>query len=335
MSIRSDAYQLCKSIWDSPSREDAKKAIEGINSNERRASLGLVARQYINAQALGYLVVDRDKSRIEQQYPPLRWSDSLDSKERQLLAAVHREISELNRLCVAPLTDKMPECTTAVDPYSQFKHQLPEDVVDIGLLTPESMDTMAKSFHGHPAFSVALQSPREIIKTIPRDGLLKGVQALEHALTKTGPLSGPSKLATRVFSLAKDSPEGVMFRYTSALMCIRASLYILDELVYQAILTNKLPVLNENNVIEVGPLKGHIGGIGLSIFCQQDEGAERIGIGLALVKCPFLPPRYPHDLCYVEFIQVQLSNDFGDVTEVHLRGIDENLNRFPALLERP
>jgi hypothetical protein len=88
-----------------------------------------------------------------------------------------------------------------------------------------------------------------------------------------------------------------------------------------------LPILNENNVIEYDSVDNHIGGVGLSVSCQPDEKIVEIGVtdrSLVLIKDTVA--NYSIDLCRVEREIIQSSDEFGDILELYLREIDENLN---------
>lgn len=344
MSIRSDAYQLCKKIWVAPSREQIREIIWSLNhateeqmrTGRHRAGFGASVRDlqayFGYLQVLNYLIVDRDKATLEQSYPPLAWCDGLTIEERTLLSGTHRIFVELNNICVAPFLEQFPQFAHAVNPYSRFSYEIPADAVYVNLLQPEEIENMAQSFQRHPAFQLAADSfliIQEQMQDNNEESFDKAVFGLEKQLMGSGPLSTPRELSNIFFGSPKNSQERIAYRLIAALLSIRVSLAALDELIFQAILTKQLPTLDENNIIEFGNLVSHASGVGLTILAQ-DEAQTPVHIGLALVKDRTIDRLL--DLFYVEFIRVQTSQEFGDTVELHLREVNEDLNRFSLLL---
>jgi hypothetical protein len=143
-------------------------------------------------------------------------------------------------------------------------------------------------------------------------------------------MSSPRKLADASLTHPEDSQARILLRLTAAFICLRASLTVLNELIFRALLTEKLPVISDENIIQFGSLTSHFCSQGLSCTCQPDENIDPFTLGLVLVKCSFL--EFPVDLCRTESIHFQMSDDIGDVAELKLRLIDDNLNPFDGLL---
>ena len=104
---------------------------------------------------------------------------------------------------------------------------------------------------------------------------------------------------------------------------------VLNELIFQAILVDKLPVFNNNNVLNYESVTTHLGGTGIAMLCQPDD--LDIDIGLVLIKDPTV--NIPVDLCRIEAIKVENSNELGDVGYVSVRLLVEYLNPYSNLLK--
>jgi len=341
VSIRADAYQLCKTVWNSQSRDKIRDLIQSLNriripeagvrtETDLSPSFGYIARKQ-DAQVLGYLMVDQERARLEKGPFPHPISPLRD-QERQLLASAHNQFIQLNEQCVAPLTAELPKCTKAIDPYSQFPYIVPPDVSEGDVLAPEAIQSMATSFHQHPAINMALRSMEPVVDSLTEDKYMKAVLKLNDSFLKAGALDAP-KFTEITFTHSQDSPERIIACRLAALICVRASLATLDQLIYQAILSKKLPVLNEDNIVRIREHTSHLAGGGLSIIYQPNEQAGITDLGyLVLVKCMSL--KIPIDqLCRVEGINFKFSQDFGETVQVELREIDENLNPFGPLLD--
>jgi len=337
MNIRNAAYQLCKSVWRSPEREELKSLLFSLHhypdantSAIDRSHLGYTARE-IGNQLLGYLIVDRDKDDIEQTHLPLKLSPPLDEAERRLIAGAHKEIVELNKLCVTPFTQIYPQYANTINPYNHFNYQIPEDFRKVSLFSEEALNLMVQTFHKHPAFITAIDNGRRIDQEMIENEIGQGVINIETAILKAGTMNAPQGLRNLVHSRPEGTQDRITFRFLSSLVCIRASLSILNDLIFQAVISKKLELISDDNVILLGSLTGHFCGRGISFICQADENINPFSLGLALVKCSFLD--FPVDLCRKEKIRLQVSAELGEVVEVHLRIIDEDLNPYDNLLQ--
>lgn len=155
MSIRDNAYALCRVISAAPARKPLADLIRSFNSRD----IGYYGHQQF-AQILGYLIVEQNRSQLSQN--PMMSVDisSLPENEHYILAGAHAQIAELNRRCVEPLLSAFPERALSVDPYSQFGYIPPKENIQVELLSPTEFDSLAKSFHTHPQIEIAIQSGR-------------------------------------------------------------------------------------------------------------------------------------------------------------------------------
>lgn len=338
MSIQTDAYQLCKTVWSSPSRDEVRDLISGINAprdgigaDTDRSHFGYIARQ-LRAQVLGYLVVDRDRAKL-QELPFAGEVPPLSVQEQRLLASVHKQIVQFNSQCLAPLTTQLPKCAIAVDPYNQFPYVIPPDIAEADILTPDATDMMASSFQEHPAIALALESAGPFADGMTEQSYAQQVVRLTDELLRAGVSSAPEDLALVVATQSQDSPSRLMARHLAALICARASLATLDQLIHQAILSDRLSLLNEDSIIEIRYRTKHLCGTGISVTYQPGElvGIEDL-LTLLLIKCAPYSILTAH-LCQVEAVHVEVSRDFGHTVQVELREIDHNLNPFGPLLD--
>ena len=326
MSIQSDAYAMCKSIWTSPSRDRLKSVIKKLQALE----FGYIAQRQ-HAQILGFLVIDQRKTDIEKKMQPLHIIP-LEDEDRILLSRAHKNIVQLNIRCIAPLATELPQCIEAIDPYRKLKYEAPE--IPAGdILSEEVLAKMASSFYEHPAIKVAIQSAKPSSITMTKDKYIEAVSIFHDTLIKAGAYDAPNAVIEIMLSKSKDSLQRIIARHITALTCIKASLSILDQLVYQAILSNKLPLLDQNNIIEIGQMSNNLVSNGLSLLYQPYEQLGKVNVyDLVLVKIetPGLPLG---QLWYVEAIHFEYSHEFGSSNELTLREVDENLNPFGHLLE--
>lgn len=336
-TIRQQSYHLCKAVWKSLDRDRIREIIRVLNQAPKegetradRSGFGYASRQ-IGQQTLGYLIVNRDKEQLQQNFPPLVWSASLQQSEKVILEGVHKQFVQLDKACVEPLTNVLPQCAFAVDPYNVHRYEISEQADDVTLFPQNILQKLVDSFHKHPAFPVAIATA-QLISDLPiQEQLAQSVIELEKIILSTGAMSSPRMLADTLYTYPDDSPQRILLRYLSALLCVKSALATLNELVFQAILSNKLPVISEDNIIELGSLTAHTCGQGFSLTCQPDGYINPFNMNLVLVKCSSL--EFPIDLCRVEEVHFQSSQDYGDTIDFQLRLIDEQLNPYGNLLK--
>jgi len=326
MSIRADAYAMCKNVWTSPSRGRLKSVIKKLQASE----FGYLARGQ-HAQILSFLVIDQRKTDLEEKMQPLHVIP-LEDEDRILLSKAHKNIVQLNIRCIAPLATELPQCIEAIDPYRKFKYELPETPVG-DILSEEVLAKMASSFHEHPAIKTAIQSVKSSAIKMTEDKYVDAVSIFYNTLIKAGAYNAPNDIINIMFSQSKDSLQRTIVRHITALTCIKASLSVLDQLVYQAILSNKLQLLDQNNIIEIGQMSNNLVSNGLSLLYQPSEQLFMVNVSdivLVKIETPGLPLG---QLWQVEAVHSEYSEEFGSSEELTLREVDENLNPFGHLLE--
>lgn len=326
MSIKSDAYSLCKTAWKSPLRDRIRTLIATLNQGQ----IGYLGRhQYV--QALGYLMADKKRAELEKT-GSLR-IEPMGSNEVVLLSSLHKQLVLLNEKCVGAISPKIQQCIKAIDPYNRFNFQMPSDISGQDILDKDAVAVIAGSFSKHPAMDIAATSMSAATQHMTEDQYIQAVLNFDMNLMKAGVFKVPEDLAAVIYSQSKDSPSRMLVRQIAALTCIRASLSTLDQLVYQAVLNDKLPLLGDNNIIEIGNLSNNLVGRGLSVIYQPGQEAQFVSVwDLALVRVPSLHMASAQ-LWRVEAVHLEYSQDFGTSSEVKLREIDDNLNPYRALLQ--
>ena len=326
MSIRSDAYAMCKNVWDSPSRGRLQSVIKKLQASE----FGYLARGQ-HAQMLSFLVIDQRKPELEKKIQPLHIIP-LEDEDRILLSKTHKNIVQLNIRCIAPLATELPQCIKAIDPYRKFKYEITE-TPDGDIISEEVLAKMASSFHEHPAIKAVIQSVKSSVNKMTEEKYIEAVSIFYGTLIKAGVYNAPNDIINIMLGQSKNSLQRTIARHITALTCIQASLSVLDQLVYQAILSNKLPLLDENNIIEIGQMSNNLVGNGLSVIYQPGKQLFMADIcDIVLIKSEnlYLPLG---QLWQVEALHHEYSQEFGSNEELTLREVDENLNPFSHLLE--
>lgn len=333
MSIRASAYEFCKAVMKASLRTELREIVDSLNrasggpeNRTNRSHFGYVARKQ-RAQFLGYLLVDQARDSLSRRTPG--WPiPPLQGEERRLLAIAHGQILQVNQQCIAPLAEALPTRVKAVDPYSRFPQVPFADAREVSFVDQRAVSAMANSFHEHPAIEIALQGIGLVQEQASEDEYAKAVFDLTECLLHKGPLDAPEQFTEIAYRDSASSPRRTIARQLAALMSIRSSLRTLDQLVYQAVLSDKLSLLSDDNVINIaGPIR-HPAGQGIRVVYQPSEEAQLIEkMQLLLVKCS-RPTAPLEELVRAESVEVEVSQGLGEAVTVEFRVINENLNPF-------
>ncbi len=339
MSLLQNTYETCKRIWVSPYREKLRDTITNLSvvgldeqgGPNDRSMFGYIARRQ-NAQFLGYLMVDQERVSLEQE-PMLVRLPALQSEKRQLLAGAHMRIVHLNMDCISSLTTLIPNCAHGVNPYGAFNYKPAIDFNEIDIIDNRDMEVLAKSFQMHPAIQIAIEDANTFAQRFSERDYVESISKINGWIARAGVLKAPKQLDEAILGIPKTDPNRIILRHLIAQLCLRASLESLNQLIFQAVLNNKLSVISEDNIIEIQNAVRHLCGHGLSILIQPTAEFKLEPNDLILVKLP--DSRISHNmLCCVEEYTVSQSQEFGTTMRVDLREIDDNLNPYGGLLAR-
>lgn len=339
MSILQVAYNVCKYAQSLPVREKIVGLIHNLHlaSPEKETQsrsygeLGYLGKR-ASIQFLGYLVVNQKRDVLENFPYPGRICP-LSPDELSLLEKTHRFILQIDKNCCDYLRAILPNAVDAIDPYIQYNYKFrhtPDKGID---LNAESVNNLCAAFREHPSLKIIRKylTHTNNIHQIPKEVLLGAVLTIVSRINSSGLFNVPSDLQQLEITVRKNSQEYYMSKILTALVALRTSLSILNQLLYQAFQFDKLAVLNRNNVFEIEKHSENFLGESISVFSQllNHEIFSNTG-GIILVKLQ--SNNYKIDgLYHVERINVSLSADFGSSMKLGLRRIDNNLNYYPGL----
>jgi hypothetical protein len=335
MTIKDAGYQLCRRVKESMLREQIATLLLSLNISKPghgRGTFGYYARSQ-RAQVMGYLIIDQQRDQLNAESPH-RGIPPLEDDERIFLASVQKQITDLNRRCIEPLTEALPDCARAVDPYNRFAYVEPPDIPSIDFISKDSTSELVSQFQEHPALSAVLKCVRDLDEALTPDHFLSDVLEMTESIMKLGPLEGPDNLYD--YRRSKGDNRSVHTLLMTALLCLRDSLSNLNQLLFQSIFTDKLIFLDQTNIIDLGPRISHSTSYGVTLVCQN--------IGRSMLDMILLNPRFlllldgevigvPHNLLLrIENFRERTTSNSGRTVQLELRNIDDHLNSFPFLL---
>ncbi len=246
MSIKDDAYKFCRRIWNSPNREEIHNVVEKLKSSTR----GFGNKVY-PAPILGLLLYNQEAIKRYEGKSPVEELTSWSKRELKILFGVHNQIRLFNEQCLAPLLAELPEAINAINPYKEYplttyKKEGYEEL----LFTAEDAEEIIRSFHTHPAFSLAL-SNLSMLKERPLD-YDQTIEQLNSEIVEAGPGGEPQWITSYKENEAEELDHQVIkiFQHVGALLSLHSSLANLDQFIYHGLFQNELIQINRSHIID-------------------------------------------------------------------------------------
>jgi hypothetical protein len=329
MTIQQAAYDLAKSVKDSPRRGQVREVVRSLNvatkdGTKDRSSFGYHARQ-LRCQALGYLLIDQNRGTLPFSIPPL------DEDERGVLEVFHNELAWLNKELLAEAFGGTPIPVDAADPYARFRHKAAGKPPEAEFLPNDLREQLRGAFRSHPGVKQARETMPGGLQKIPPADYISSITRFGQAIEAAGVHDAPDDIVKLALSRDSGSVEGSMFRHLTAMASICTSLRVVDQLMYQALLYDKIPVASDDNVIKVIKQNRNVIGQGLTILYMWSKEMSHVEpMDLILVRKEIME-HTDNALCLVHGVRISFSVDAGTTNEIALRVLDSNLNPYPGL----
>jgi hypothetical protein len=322
MTILEATYRLCNKIWESPDREEIMKVVSKLTSSSRG-----YGNKIYPIPVLGLLLWPQEGVKEFTGRAPWEELASWTDRERNLLFGIHSEILNLNELCLKPLKSELPDCSLAVNPYQPYPAEKIEES-PIRLISDEDAQEIAKVFHEHPAFKVALSDLSIVKQNEHHEHYVQHFWELNKELVNARP--GGEVGWTERFSEARKGTDAdsIFVRHLAALICLRSSLGNLDQLIYQALFQPECPHLDPDVVIE-SMWSPRTTGLAIWLVYLPNRKLFLIHAG-ELVLVSLNSEDTKNWLCQI--VNQSLSGSFEDWNTAELLKVDENLNCYPALI---
>lgn len=331
MSLKLCAYTAAKAVRVAPKREELREVIRSLNfgrggsapEGTDRSQFGYWARHQ-HVQALGYLAVHEFRDRIPVPLP------NLTEREIHLIGAFHRDIVDLNRSCASALLQNAPQCEMAIDPYSDFQYTMPSKSSNGSFISDEVVAALSEEFRLHPGMMAAVDAAKGLNRLILREHLYQAVHDVLQQLAVAGPHEVPAQMTA--MGRNPGQPYAPISKFAAVLVGIRSSLAALNQILFQAIEADTLPMLDKDNVFNVEKYTRNIVGGGITLSYVHDKRTWHIEPGQTVLVSGALFKMDETILGTITRTSESLSQDHGTKGNLSLRILDEYLNPFPGLL---
>lgn len=330
MSIKQECYKLSKEIWNLNYREDIKSIIHSMNfipkdnTEEQRqySNYAYIAKQQ-KAQFMGYLIVDYKKELLSKE--PTFTFDGLQEQTLILIKKCNYILQYINTKCIEDIVSRHPNLKKALTIYSLFDY--PEYHYDINELIDENKLTPLISVFKDSNIikNIFNLNPYEISK-IPEDVFLSVSLELRERIIRSGVNNIPEDFHEIIMSSNPTTPI-ILARIFLAVLSAREMINNILNMLYQAFLSDKLVVFNENNIINIDNYTKTLLSSGLIILSQPTEADFHTSV-TDLVLCNIPQFDIKNDLFLVEGTQFSFSQENGHTKKYSLRMLDDNLNPY-------
>lgn len=244
MSIKDNAYNFYKKIWNSPNREEIHNVIGKLKSSSRGHG-----NKIYPAPMLGLLLYNQQALKRFEGMSPVEELASWKERELKILFGVHNQVLHFNEQCLSPLASVLPQAINAVNPYKEYPHSVFLEGFEELLFTEAEGEKIIKSFHAHPGFGIALSNLSSV-----NEGLLdydQTILKLNSEIIEAGP-GGQAEWVARYEEVVRwgDHPDIGIFRHIGALISLYNSLANLNQFIYQGLFQEELIQINRSHIID-------------------------------------------------------------------------------------
>jgi hypothetical protein len=322
MSILRDAYKLCKEITQLEERLMIKNALSNIQSDDKYGgnALDYLARRH-GLQVLSYLIIEQSH---DQNYLMI---SQLPQEMRLIFEQWHMQLQILNNLCLRNVLEYIPACRIIADPYANELYQIEENHEVNTPLSIDIIEEFTQTFQQHPAIQNILSLDLDLIR-------LNEQSYIDNFNFFSSLFGDPNELFRLILSTPRKSPQQLMVYHILTILCLRDAISNLDQLLFQAMYRDRLPILNEDNIIQISGRASDILKNTITITYQTNDQVAPFLEPNNLVLVKVKETNYPIDgLFRVNNIQYDYSHSLGERNTVEMYEIDENLSCYSNLLQ--
>lgn len=335
------AHDLCRGIQKSSGRARLQEIFTGRSGSGGRLGFNREQVEYrwrIEAtQFLIPLLLEQERERIAQMPDADDLPLTLDTETRDFVRATHEQITHFNALCVAPLLEHLPNAHRALDPYTEKWDLAPRsenENSDLKPLDAKVLTNIATQFQQHPAITFLLARPPQM-QSLPTDQMELAVRSMEEQWRNVGAMHSARGYEDLLHKEPIQSPPRQNVGFSAALVSLRAALRVLDQLIYQAVLDDKPPILHDESVFAM-KFSFHTTGTGADLQYQPNE---MTGLAPQRGDIFYLKAIPGHGLdedrlCEIVTVGFNFGQQIGIIEHPHLRVLDDNLCPFQSYWQR-
>ncbi len=328
MAIKTETFNLCKYIKTISIRNDLQSIINDLTFGEK-GQFGYHARKQ-HAQFMGYLIVDEKRALLEDRLPTKL--PALSPEYILLIRKGHSIIKHINSICSSIIIDNIPNLECCLDPYSLFPYPgYQQNVSDV--LDNQTIQPLVNAFQNSKPVKEIVNQTKKLTGGSFQKNFFEGVIEIKRRIDEAGVHKTPKNFNESNRQLQEGSAEHSLLTLIYACISARAILSNIDQLIFQAILFDKLTVLDSDKIINIENWTGTTIGRGMTLLTQLGpSGVLMEPASIALIKFEYNGEKVD-EIGLVTSVSFRMNHQTGSDESISLRLLDNDLNPYSNLLK--
>jgi hypothetical protein len=316
MTIKEACIAITKEIKKLPFR---KKLIEFSKTD--KGNLLLLSSKNVNAQFLGVLLYDSQ-------------FHELTPEEKEMFIKINNFFFKFNEMCIEPIVKKNKDLKQSLNPYSLFNYSIVKVQPEIDqCFNSLDLNPLIQAIY-ESSITQSILSFLEKPAKIKSDKLLSALVEFDRRIKIIGIHDTPKDLENHYFqSRSMINPSTISMNFILNILCLHEVIGIVNQLIFQALLSEHLIVLNENNIFDIPEYNKHVIGKGITLVIQpiKDELTSNAG-DIIFYDIP-LNGANDKGLGLIDSLNIASSQEEGTYVKFGIRGLDDNLNPYFGIIK--
>lgn len=339
VNFRTAVFRLCKKISTCTEAQKIRAIIHNMSVVVETSDDPKVIKRpphgdlaYIGAhqriQFLGYLFADESVDAINKKKPFS--ATPLDDDEREIIEEAHNTIRYFLDECMVEVKKKNPRIAILIDPY--LKYRKPKLKCNAkAFLNQNDLAECVKAFTLGKVYKKIISNETLCFFDQVTDSIfhqLVSVQNKQFTEDMNTVTKETEEFFQKLYANSQIGVSDVLMIYTSYCYALRKSLELAVQMLYEAILGLDMPVMNNDNIINLVDHQSSIVYEKYVVLTQEIMlGYAGSGVGsMALLTCNPSETNHIKEFGIMIAVTVNLISEFGSSSKVTIITVDEELN---------
>ena len=344
-TFRTAVFDLCKLLSEHPETEKISKTIRDMrivvesedddHKNIKMPSHGdlVYIGSHQRVQFLGYLLADESVEDINKK-PPFH-ATHLEPEERKIIEMAHKTIRMFIDLCISDFKDKYPKASIILDPYYQFNRPRLMDTV-LPFLERDDFLECVEAFKEGKVYRKLVNNDILKLLEIVDENMLRQVAELQKKQLEGDMKSISRETEEYLRKIQTNSDIGeveIMTTYFIYCYALRCSLETAAQMMYEAILGEKMEVMSNDNIMKIPEQSQNLVYEKYVVLIQEallGAGGKSVG-SIVLLVCDPTDTYHIKEFGKIVALTVSVNNELGSSSKVTMITVDEELNGIHTL----
>jgi hypothetical protein len=221
-------------------------------------------------------------------------------------------------------------CQAALDPYHRFGIKLAPTEKESNLISEDDLNNLVEEFKALKPFKRLAERPPVGLENLGTDKIYAAVHHIKTIILSAGVNCTPEDIVGMLRD-NRTTPEILIGKFILDLIALNSILEMTDQLIYQAVINDQLLVINEDNIIVIGPKSSHYLGAGWEVECQPNSHLFFDAVSSVILADFKIDSEKTHEFYRVDGATISFGQDHGNSVKLRLRQLNEDLNPYSGL----